>query len=933
MFSSPLMSAFFERVRAALAPKGYAVLRELGSGGMGIVVLARQGRLDRLVAVKVIRPEMHTAIVTERFRREAVTLAGLSHPNIVPVYEADDADGFPYYTMQFLEGETVADRLRKGPMPAEEVRKVGRDLLDALELAHAHGVIHRDVKPANVFLTDGRAVLVDFGIAKRVPQQGAAPDGGEELTTPGVRVGTPGYMSPEQLSGAEATPASDLYAAALVIYEAYTGRHWLEAQRMVRRPWSGMSRREAGVLRRALDWQSEGRWPDAALFRRRLWHTRVWPYQRNAIGIALGGTVAGLLIHLLMPVPSPLAFRVEAAIPGADPAGARGDSVACALARNLDRYPDLSARCVSGLGRWLPAGSRIGVETAIEGGRLRIRLRGPRVDTIEIVGPRAAWPFMAESLADRVFGAQLQSLDSLDRSLPRGVLPKNALGRGAFQRAEAAFARGRWGEARAGYAEAAALDSTCWLCYWRHGEVGRWFNLEGDPADSTHYFAHLTEFPERYQRLIQAQGLPLAARLDSLDALAKGSKEFLFGQFRRADELFHRGPLVGRSRREAMQSFQDVLKSQADFAPALEHVAWLNVAEGDSMGAASALARVAPLVDPKDPSFATLAIVELAYAWRFLPPAEAERRTRELARMARAAGIKDLDAGARYLAGFGAPQGELAFAEQLLPEPGFARSAGLARVLALIGMGRPDTAMALAHGLAYRSPELAVFVGELAGALRLAGVDSAAATARWADALPALAGAADAATGRLDLQRRAAWMLAILEWAEGHADSLRSAGPSTLPPGPLAILLQAEGAAARGAVDSALAATRLLTGIPGQDTDDPFFRSVLHLARASWNERGEHPARAIADLVWHENSDVHGYPSGDPQPAEVDWALSAFAQWRLGSLLERTGQQRDEACRAYGGVVRLWSDGDPPYRARADSARRRRSRLGCKEVP
>ena len=176
-------------------------------------------------------------------------------------------------------------------------------------------------------------------------------------------------------------------------------------------------------------------------------------------------------------------------------------------------------------------------------------------------------------------------------------------------------------------------------------------------------------------------------------------------------------------------------------------------------------------------------------------------------------------------------------------------------------------------------------------------------------------------------------MLAILEWAEGHADSLRSAGPSTLPPGPLAILLQAEGAAARGAVDSALAATRLLTGIPGQDTDDPFFRTVLHLSRASWNERGEHPARAIADLVWHENSDVHGYPSGDPQPAEVDWAFSALAQWRLGGLLERTGQQREEACRAYGGVVRLWSDGDPPYRARADSARRRLSTLGCKDAP
>src|SRR5205807_2205046 len=282
------------------------------------------------------------------------------------------------------------------------------------------------------------------------------------------------------------------------------------------------------------------------------------------------------------------------------PAGARGDSVACALARNLDRYPDLSARCVSGLGRWLPAGSRIGVETAIEGGRLRIRLRGPRVDTIEIVGPRAAWPFMAESLADRVFGAQLQSLDSLDRSLPRGVLPKNALGRGAFQRAEAAFARGRWGEARAAYAEAAALDSTCWLCYWRHAEVGRWFDLEDDPADRTRYLAHLKEFPDYYQKLIRAEALPLAARLDSLDALTKRSKDFLFGQFRYADERLHRGPLVGRPRREAMQSCQDVLKVHPGFVPALEHVAWRSGAEGDSTNAAVVLSLVAPQVDPKD---------------------------------------------------------------------------------------------------------------------------------------------------------------------------------------------------------------------------------------------------------------------------------------------------------------------------------------------
>ena len=168
------MSTFFERVRAALAQKGYQVDRILGSGGMGIVVLARQPRLNRLVAVKVIRPELHTAAAAQRFIGEAQTLAGLAHPHIVTVHEADQADGLPYYTMQYLDGETLADRLPAGPMPRKQVLKFGRDLLDALEHAHAHGVVHRDVKPANVFWDGEDAVLVDFGIAKRVPVAGLA---------------------------------------------------------------------------------------------------------------------------------------------------------------------------------------------------------------------------------------------------------------------------------------------------------------------------------------------------------------------------------------------------------------------------------------------------------------------------------------------------------------------------------------------------------------------------------------------------------------------------------------------------------------------------------------------------------------------------------------------------------------------------------------
>src|SRR3989449_4452977 len=131
-------------------------------------------------------------------------------------------------------------------------------------------------------------------------------------------------------------------------------------------PYTTLFRSVARVLRRALELDPTNRWPDVASFRRRLWHTRVWPYQRNAIGIAIGCTLLGLGIRASMPAPSTLRFHVAAATWEADPEAARSDSVACALAQNLDRYPELSAHCVSGLGRWWPGGAHIAVETATE---------------------------------------------------------------------------------------------------------------------------------------------------------------------------------------------------------------------------------------------------------------------------------------------------------------------------------------------------------------------------------------------------------------------------------------------------------------------------------------------------------------------------------------------------------------------------------------
>jgi len=872
------LSPFFERLRAALAPD-YELLRELASGGMGTVYLAREIALDCLVAVKVLRPELATADAVTRFVREAQTLAKVRHPTIVVVHRVEPRRGLYVCVMDFLEGETLQTRLAtRGRLTHHEARKLGRDLLEALEVVHSRGVIHRDIKPSNLFWLGRRAVLTDFGIARQAIT--------DPLGDPHSRLGTAPYMAPELFAGVEANARTDLYAAGMVIYEAFTGRRW---EKGVPRAgdWSGVPRGVARVLGRALQLDPQDRWPDAATFRHELWRTRVWPFRRNVIGVALACTLAGIGLGLQRPAATYHLSLQVAGTPSGFPAWL-GDSVACGLARRLNAYPGLSAHCASGLSRlWTPwsRGLRIRSEVENDAGQVRVRLAGSDegIDGITVVGAPDRWPVLADSLDDLVSAVLFGSDRLLDPSLSLLVLPKTPAGRLALLRGERALARGHWRDARSAYAAAAALDQTCWICYWRHAEVGRWFDHENDAADDARYRAHIAEFPEYYQTLIRAAQLPAGPRLDSLGALTHRWKDFLFGQFRRGDELLHRGPLVGRARREAVAPLEEVLKLQPEFAPGLQHLAWVHIAEGDSADAAGALARAERLADPRDPSFATLAMLELAYAWRFLPRDQALRRTDELVARARAAGIADLDAGARYLAGLGSPEGELALADRLAPEPRFARSAGIARVLALVGLGRPDTALLLAGGL--------------------------------------------------DLKSFAAELAAAIVFVEGDSDP-SSPSPDVAPilepkAPPSVALLRATGLARRGSPALALEATDSLIELPMRGTDNPFFRTVLHMLRARWYERTGQAARAATELTWAENSDVLGYPTGDPQPAEVDWAFAAPALWRLARLLERTGARTD-LCRAYRDVARRWGGGEPRFRARADSAARRVRSLGCR---
>jgi hypothetical protein len=202
----------------------YELGRELGGGGMSRVFVAEELRLKRAVVVKVLSPELAQGISVERFEREIQTAAALQQANIVPVLSAGDTDGLPFYTMPFVEGESLRARLGRGPLAVTEAIGVLRDVSKALAYAHQRGVVHRDIKPDNVLVSGGTAVVTDFGIAKAISaaRTSSAP---ATLTQIGTSIGTPAYMAPEQAAGDPDIDArADIYSLGAMAFELLTGQ-------------------------------------------------------------------------------------------------------------------------------------------------------------------------------------------------------------------------------------------------------------------------------------------------------------------------------------------------------------------------------------------------------------------------------------------------------------------------------------------------------------------------------------------------------------------------------------------------------------------------------------------------------------------------------------------------------------------------------------
>jgi serine/threonine-protein kinase len=213
------VSDALQRLTAALADS-YRIERELGAGAMATVYLAEDLKHHRPVAIKVMRPDIAASLGGERFVREIETAAQLTHPHILTVFDSGEADGFLYYVMPYVEGESLREKLeREGQLPIEEAVTIAWEVADALSFAHERGVIHRDIKPENIMLSAGHAVVADFGIARALSAAG-----GDRLTETGLAVGTPSYMSPEQASGEEKVDGrSDIYALGCVLFEMLAG--------------------------------------------------------------------------------------------------------------------------------------------------------------------------------------------------------------------------------------------------------------------------------------------------------------------------------------------------------------------------------------------------------------------------------------------------------------------------------------------------------------------------------------------------------------------------------------------------------------------------------------------------------------------------------------------------------------------------------------
>jgi len=603
----PGVSELENRLARALGPR-YALEREIGRGGMGIVYLARDTVLERQVAIKVLRPEHATATAVERFLREARTLARLSHPHVVQVHDVIEPDGLPCIVMDHVEGPTLREVLQGGArLPVARVRAIAGQLLDALAHVHALGIVHRDLKPANIFLVADTAKLVDFGIASRSED--------ETLTREGQRLGTDDYMAPEQRDSARTVDGrADLYSLGLVLLEALTGQR---PTTMDTRTWRNVPRRWARVLERAMRADPVERWPDAGAFRSAL----VKPGLRWTSGVlltAVTATVAWLATRDWRPAP-PAVDEGELAV---FPTGLHaGDTLGWQLAEHvvadLEPFPLMRVVPAAATHDWwdgkpkaanAPASaSRYALlelsvvrDTTQVDVRIRNARNGQLFEQFHIAAAVSDLDGLGHALADSLV-RKLSERDLQDfRNFsfhPAGVEATRA-----FFRGKQAFQRGDWADAAREYSSALERDPRFVQAAWGL-MIARRFQREPFGDALAVLLREREALPPFYRQLLDAQLEPdLVDRMHRYEALVRstdGSGEALLHY---TNELFHRGALVGRPLTPTLDTMSLLAETHRDMRHAATYdlTIWGNLRAGREDAAWRQFRRRAALVAPDD---------------------------------------------------------------------------------------------------------------------------------------------------------------------------------------------------------------------------------------------------------------------------------------------------------------------------------------------
>ena len=620
---------------------------------MSRVFLATETALDRPIVLKLLPPELASAVSTDRFRQEIRLAARLQHPHIVPLLSAGDAAGLLYYTMPFVEGETLRARLaRAGELSVREAVRVLRDLAAALTYAHEHAVVHRDIKPDNVLISGGEALVTDFGVAKAL--SASVTDGGSGLTSLGVALGTPSYMAPEQAAADPHTDhRADLYAWGCVAYECLTGQppfvgrsvqavlaaHIAEAPEPIERRRPALPPVLSTVVMRCLEKRPADRPQRAIEIMAELENlaptpsggtaptVRVRPprTRRAVVPMVVAAAVAVLLAAggLLKArsgsriAPSAAVMAVMPFTPAApDTSLSRlGRDLAVTLSANLDGVGEIrtvdaltmlaqvkasgpapSLREAAALSRRLGAKSVLQGTLVGTGETIRADVGLFTTDSmisvsrVTVSGPRHDVSALTDSITWAVLRQVWRTRGAPTPSIT-ALTTRSVPALRSFLEGERAITEGRFNRAAEAFSRALEADSSFWLAYRRYEFVRSWRFQPVDSVIFARYRANRHALPERERLLIEAL-MPdsVGDRGVLLRKLMQRFPDFWPAVWEYADELTHFGGLLGHTREEAQAALERTIALNPDLTALWDHLLWLGILNRDSAATRRALA-------------------------------------------------------------------------------------------------------------------------------------------------------------------------------------------------------------------------------------------------------------------------------------------------------------------------------------------------------